>query len=384
MATVILYILYALLALVGIWVARKLHFAFTHFKVKQFTSGPALLESLPSVSVCIPARNETHAMTQCLERVIQSSYPKLEVIVLDDGSVDNTSILIKSFAHAGVRFVEGSPLPEGWLGKNHALEGLRKEASGTYILFMDVDTHITHETIGQLVAYATAEEADVVSVLPRREDVWRASVYFATLRYFWELILHRPTVPATASAAWMINRQLLNEGGGFEPHRKEVQPEVHLAAQSAAQGRYRFLISTAMLGVSYEKKWSSQIETETRLAYPRFGGRFFGMCAAILGLGVVLVPFVVLPIAATQETWLILGILSAVLSSGFVVLYAVYLWHVWARNWWVGALLLPLIVVQELSISIVSWYRYLTGTVTWKGRSITVSGRQAAAPRHRL
>lgn len=90
----------------------------------------------PSVSVCIPARNETHAMTQCLERVLASDYEKLEVIVFDDNSADDTSVLVKSFAHAGVRFIPGKKLPEGWLGKNHALEVLAQEASGTYIIFL--------------------------------------------------------------------------------------------------------------------------------------------------------------------------------------------------------------------------------------------------------
>ena len=61
-------------------------------------------------------------MNDCLERVVASTYPKLEIIVLDDHSQDNTSALIKSFAHKGVRFVEGTKLPEGWLGKNHALQ----------------------------------------------------------------------------------------------------------------------------------------------------------------------------------------------------------------------------------------------------------------------
>ena len=80
--------------------------------------------ALPSVTVCIPARNEDHALTDCLHKVLASDYEKLEIIVVDDNSVDNTSVLIKSFAHAGVRFVAGSELPEGWLGKNHSLQML--------------------------------------------------------------------------------------------------------------------------------------------------------------------------------------------------------------------------------------------------------------------
>src|ERR1700759_1043342 len=130
MLVFILYILYGLLILSSFYFLSKLVFAFNHFKMKTILSDSKMLKDLPSVSVCIPARNETHAMSQCLERVIASTYPKLEVIVLDDSSVDDTSVLIKAYAHAGVRFVEGSRLPKGWLGKNHALQGLLHEASG--------------------------------------------------------------------------------------------------------------------------------------------------------------------------------------------------------------------------------------------------------------
>ena len=48
-------------------------------------------------------------MTDALHRVIASTYPKLEIIVLDDLSADKTPALIKAFAQDGVRFIEGGP-----------------------------------------------------------------------------------------------------------------------------------------------------------------------------------------------------------------------------------------------------------------------------------
>ena len=80
-------------------------------------------------------------MTDALHRVIASTYPKLEIIVLDDLSADKTPALIKAFAQDGVRFIEGGPVPKDWLGKNHALDTLLRQASGTYVLFLDVESH---------------------------------------------------------------------------------------------------------------------------------------------------------------------------------------------------------------------------------------------------
>ncbi|MDB5183449.1 MAG: hypothetical protein JWO07_130, partial [Candidatus Saccharibacteria bacterium] len=54
-------------------------------------------------------------------------------------------------------------------------------------------------------------------------------------------------------------------------------------------------------------------------------------------------------------------------------MYLYYLTHVWARYRLVGALLVPLIIAQEIILILVSVYRYNFGTITWKGRPITTS-----------
>jgi len=329
-----------------------------------------MIESLPSVTVCIPARNENHAMTDSLERVIASNYPKLEIIVLDDMSGDDTSSLIKAFAHDGVRFVEGSRLPIGWLGKNHALQALLKEASGTYVLFMDVDTRLAPDSIEQLVSYAMQEQAAMISVLPRREDGPRASVLFSTLRYFWEIMFHRKSAPATASNAWMIHRKtLIDEFNGFESFKDAIQPEARLSAALMATGKYRFLIGTEMLGVSYEKKWRSQLSTSVRLLFPLLGAKIENVIIAALDLCIAAVPiFVVL--AGPIVGWSIHQLIAGLIYLLFAGLYAMYLKKIWLRGWVAGALLWPLITIQEAVLAIMSAIRYKQNVVTWKGRLV--------------
>lgn len=352
------------------FVAAKLRFAFAHFKMKRLVSGPKMLADMPSVSVCIPARNETHAMTEALERVIASTYPKLEIIVLDDSSGDDTSVLIKSFAHAGVRFVEGSPLPAGWLGKNHALEGLLHEASGSLILYLDVDTYIQPDTIEQMVAYMMQEKAVMISVLPRRDDAWRVSTLLGTLRYYWELILHRRANPAVASSAWMIDRHVLRDNlGGFEPLKNTVQPEAKIAALLSARHAYRFLISSEMMGVSYEKKWRSQIDTSIRLLYPVLGNRLIQATIAVLYLALLSAPLFII-LLSLLFGWSFVAWLALVVLVVYTLLYGIFLAYIERRSWIVGVVLWPLVIVQELLVLIVSIYKHFTHTVTWKGRPI--------------
>jgi len=370
MLQVILYVLYAvLLGMFGLAVWR-LRYAYTHFKMKSLVTGAKMIEDMPSVTVCIPARNEVHALNDSLERVLASTYPKLEVIVLDDLSKDNTSALIKAFAHEGVRFVEGTKLPEGWLGKNHALQGLLQHASGKYVFFMDVDTRLAPDSIEQLVAYAEQESALMVSVLPRREDGLRASVVFSPLRYFWEIMFHRKSFPATASNAWLIHRQtLLDRWQGFTRFKDAIQPESRISAELMASGQYRFLIGTAMLGISYEKKWRSQLSTSVRLLFPLLRMNIPSTIIAALDLTILSAPLLII-LSGFIFGWDINQLIAVGFILIFAGLYGMYLKKVWNHGWVLGALLFSVIAFQEAILIVVSAIRYKQKVVTWKGRLV--------------
>ena len=327
-------------------------------------------DALPSVTVCIPARNEMHAMTDSLDQVIASTYPKLEIIVLDDQSGDTTSALIKSYAHSGVRFVEGAALPVGWLGKNNALQGLLTQASGSYVLFMDVDTRIAPDSIEQLVAYTLQEKALMLSVLPRRDDGPRASVFFSSLRYFWEIMFHSKRAPATASSLWMIHRQtLLDRWQGFTQFKDAIQPESRISAQLMVTDQYRFLIGTQLLGVTYEKKWRSQLVTSVRLLFPLLGGKVINSVIALLDLLVLASPLFII-LAGFLFGWSFHQLITGILYILFSALYAMYLQKVWNKGWLVGGLLWAYIVLQEAVLVVASAIGYTQTTVTWKGRLV--------------
>ena len=368
----ILYISYGVLLIMAGLMIRQLRYAMKHFTPPVYKTELGNETDMPSVTVCIPARNEMHALTECLQRVIASDYEKLEIIVLDDVSGDDTSALIKSFAHEGVRFVQGKALPQGWLGKNHALQGLLNEASGSYLLFMDVDTNIAPNAVSNMVRYALSKRASMVSVLPRREDGWRVSVLFSPLRYFWEILFHQKSSPATASSAWLMKRStLIDDFNGFNNLKAVVQPEAELSSALAATDQYRFLISTSEFGVAYEKKWRSQLATSTRLLFPLFKNQVSIALMAVLDLFLLLVPVTVIIVSLLN----VLSILTFI-GMGIALLYAaLYGWYahrVWNKGAIVGALLWPLLILQEIILVAVSSYKYRKHAITWKGRKVLI------------
>lgn len=346
--------------LVDIVVAVKL---FRAFKLLGFPrSEDESLDHMPSVTICVTARNETHAMTQCLERIVTADYPKLEVIVLDDGSRDNTSILIKSFAHAGVRFIEGKELPHGWLGKNYAQSVLAKEASGEYVFFLDVDTQIEHHTVSRAVKYLQVNKAKMVSVIPLRSTAWQTSALMSTLRHFWTVLYFQPHYPRAAANAWLIEREvLLKRFNEDETLPLSMQVETTIARHLAQSKEYRLVLSNEALGLRYEKRWSSQVETSIRLLYPQHGRKWYRVMLTVLLLAITLLPYTLLLVTP----WALLLIIFQFAIAGY------YLIRVWRRYWLAGALILPITLMQELVLLLVSFYRYNFGTITWKGRPIT-------------
>jgi glycosyltransferase involved in cell wall biosynthesis len=325
--------------------------------------------NLPTVSVCIAARNETQVLAQCLERIVRSDYAKLEILVLDDSSTDDTSLIIKSFANAGVRFIPGKSLPNGWLGKNHAYKTLADEASGDLILFMDVDTVISPSTVSQLVALQTGSGKSMLSVLPRREDTARISAVFGTMRYYWELLLGTRDYPPVSSALWMIDADTLRASDfSWTSYGMSVRPERHIA-RKLPSNNYYYLIGTKNLGVAYEKKLRSQFDTAIRLYYPATNRRVVTWIVSSTVLAALLVP-VLAGVAFVNNLGVVAWsfVLAVIMAATFgIFTHVTYGGKAKAIRIVIG----PLLITQELALLAMSYIRYLTGTVTWKGRSVT-------------
>src|SRR5690348_14198226 len=91
---------------------------------------------LPGISVVIPAYNYERLLKQAIDSALQQNYPLLEVIVVDDGSTDNTGQLVAELCRADnrIRYIHQ---------KNAGLPAARntgiRAAKFDYVGFLDAD-----------------------------------------------------------------------------------------------------------------------------------------------------------------------------------------------------------------------------------------------------
>ncbi|EDK72800.1 glycosyl transferase, family 2 [candidate division TM7 genomosp. GTL1] len=362
----------SLATLVTAIAAAQLFVSLSRYRLKDYSYPDLAEDDSPTVSVCVPARNETYSLADCLQSVLASDYEKLEIIVLDDCSQDKTSNIIKSFAHDGVRFIQGDTPAEGWLGKNYASETLASTANGEFILFMGVDTRIEPHTISELVNYTLLKHVSMVSVLPRRRDSgWRTSVFLSPLRYFIQMAIPQFIHTPSSSALWLIDRQALQKVGGFFKVRNQIAPEGILARIFDTRGTYRYIISTDKLGAFYAKKWQSQVDTSIRLSYPALKKQpLLVVSVAILIYLLFILPYVLVVTALLTNAWDGQSLVSGGLVVAYFLLYLLYTRRVWRHGWLLGAFVFPYIILQEVTLILASMFAYLFGRVDWKGRNI--------------
>lgn len=129
----------------------------------------------PKVSIIIAARNEEASIGETLRSIAALSYPRFEVIVVNDRSTDGTGAAIDAYIRETGPSAESPPvlplhleeLPEGWLGKNHALYRGYQRSSGELLLFTDADIRFHPDALASAVTAMLRTEADHVTAAPR-------------------------------------------------------------------------------------------------------------------------------------------------------------------------------------------------------------------------
>ncbi|GAF92689.1 unnamed protein product, partial [marine sediment metagenome] len=134
----------------------------------------------PLVSVVVPTRNRREVLSRALEALARQTYEPFEIIVVDDGSTDDTPMLL-------ARFAEQNPsLAFRWLrnepqrGANPSRNRGVGEARGPFVAFVDDDCIAEPEWLERLLAGFLSDR--VAAVTGRVDDPEPANIYELTFK----------------------------------------------------------------------------------------------------------------------------------------------------------------------------------------------------------
>lgn len=119
---------------------------------------PCVRKDNPLVSVILPVYNGADYIAEAIESVLIQNYPYWELLIINDGSEDNTEEIVKRFSDERIQyFLQNHGGPSA--ARN---EGIRR-SKGQFLVMLDHDDYLTADHIGQmLTAYDRYPEADLI------------------------------------------------------------------------------------------------------------------------------------------------------------------------------------------------------------------------------
>ena len=197
----------------------------------------------PLVSVIVPARDEARNIDACVRSILATTWPKVEVIVVDDHSSDGTGEIARRIAadDPRVKVIDNPGLPDGWFGKQWACHNGARSARGTILLFTDADTRHGPQLLARSMNGMLKRGADLFSVGGSQ-----------SMKTFWERLLqphifglmvarfgdtdrvNRSTNPydKIGNGQFMLmRRDVYDKAGGHEAVRTHVAEDLRLAQE---------------------------------------------------------------------------------------------------------------------------------------------------------
>lgn len=292
----------------------------------QYSS--ATLAEWPSVTAIVPAKDEAAAIEAALQAMLAGDYPNLQVIAVDDRSTDATGDLMEraaalSAAHGRMRVLHVTNLPDGWLGKPHAMALAAQGCTSDWLLFTDADVFMAPNAIRAAIAYATATHADHVVLYP------------TLILHGWAermLIAFFQCVSAWAARPWkigdarakgdyigvgafnLIRRSVYEALGGYAELRMEVLEDMRLGYRVKHEGyAQRAVFGKDMARIRWADSASGILRNMTKNMYAAFRFKSLLVIGACVGLLLLcLTPFAALAFEGAAR-WAAVATLAALL-----------------------------------------------------------------------
>jgi cellulose synthase/poly-beta-1,6-N-acetylglucosamine synthase-like glycosyltransferase len=278
--------------------------------VADNTSANDALTTWPSVTVVVPAKDEALAIVQSLRSLLACEYPALQVVAVDDRSGDATGQLMEELAaspeaRGRLRVLHVQDLPEGWLGKPHAMALAATGATSEWLLFTDADVIFDPRALRLAIEYVTESRGDHMVLYPTL--ILRGVAEKMLIGFF-------QSISALAGRPWkiadpkspkdyigvgafnLIRRSVYEALGGYTELRMEVLEDMRLGFRAKRAGyAQRVAFGKDLVRIRWAESAWGILNNLTKNLYSTFRFRSSLLLAACAGLFVMgLTPFVAL------------------------------------------------------------------------------------------
>ncbi len=245
------------------------------FTAPRLTKIGKTAKDAPMISILIPARNEEKNISRCLDSVTSIEYPRYEIIVYDDDSIDSTAEMTGKYAN--VTLIRGGNLPEGWKGKNHACARLAGTAKGDYLLFLDADVELQPHAVTAAIALMNRKNANMISCFPHQtmssfgEMMTVPLLNFILLGFLPLIAVHKRRAKRYSAAIGkfiLIQKSAYDTIGGHEAIKNDVVDDLAIARNMK---EYGFTILAALAG----KFITCRMYEGSAEAFAGFGKNFY-------------------------------------------------------------------------------------------------------------
>jgi glycosyltransferase involved in cell wall biosynthesis len=328
---------------------------------------------LAKVSIIIPACNEERNIEEALQSVLHQDYENLEILVINDRSTDSTGGILKRMSEGDSRLRVHTikQLPQGWLGKNHALCFGAQQATGEILLFTDADIVMHPATISKAVTYLIEHQRDHITMAPEVRMpndllaifVAAFGIFFAIYARPWKAKDPRSSRHIGIGAFNMVRAEVYQAVGGHKAIAMRPDDDLKLGKLIKKSGyRQEFLFGKELLSVEWYASFGELIQG---LEKNSFSGVGYSVLA-VIGSTIAMILLSVWPFLGIFFSQGVAQILNAFVV--FLILLLCFLsvqFHDSKRWYGLGfpfaALLMVYIVWRSMLVI------YLNNGINWRG-----------------
>ena len=284
----------------------------------------------PKLSVVVPACDEAETIEPALKSLLSSTYPDFEVLIVNDRSRDETGEIIGRIAGGDprVQAITIEELPDGWLGKVHAMHQATARATGEFLLYTDADVHFGVGALERAVVWMETKQLGHLALIPKimsRGLLYNAAISCFAVLYLaavkgWRIGEAGSEAYGGVGAFSMVRRSDFERTGGWEWLKMEVADDVGLGMMMVRQTQ-----AVSALGVApdlLQVDWYPSVSGLIRgLSKNAFGAMCGYSPTRVIGVLLLSITMLVGPITALTSDSPVLHALAGV-SLGSLVLLA--------------------------------------------------------------